>query len=255
MTVDRPDPLARLDATADAVDALRDVPADEEPLDQVLDRVANAAVHAIPDAHAVTISVLAASGPRTIAYTDERMLDIDKQQYAGDRGPCLQAARTQQPVRAVVGEHEANWPEFNSAAAEAGIRAYLSVPLLVADSVSGDDELVGSLNVYSITATAFDPFDERLMRLYTSSAAQAISNSHRWQRSRSEVVSLEKALISRAEIDQAKGILMAVHGHSADEAFAQLVQQSQERNVKLIDLAREFVRNSRDQAQRESPEA
>lgn len=42
-------------------------------------------------------------------------------------------------------------------------------------------------------------------------------------------------------IDQAKGILMAVRGISADEAFQLLVDQSQRDNVKLRDLAQHFV--------------
>jgi AmiR/NasT family two-component response regulator len=49
---------------------------------------------------------------------------------------------------------------------------------------------------------------------------------------------------SRAEIEQAKGILMATAGLSADAAFEQLVKQSQHENVKVRDLAAEIVRRS-----------
>ncbi|MFE6616392.1 ANTAR domain-containing protein [Amycolatopsis sp. NPDC057786] len=55
----------------------------------------------------------------------------------------------------------------------------------------------------------------------------------RRQQSRDRSSQPETALRSRAEIDQAKGIIMAVHGCGADEAFPKLVKRSQHRNVEL----------------------
>ncbi|WP_054247775.1 MULTISPECIES: GAF domain-containing protein [Rhodococcus] len=89
-----------------------------------------------------------------------------------------------------------------AAAAGAGIGACLSVPLVVDSTVPG--ELVGSFNVYSDRGEAFDPFDEKLMRLPTTAAAAAISNARRWQAAGETIAQLEVVLGSRAEIDQAK---------------------------------------------------
>jgi PAS domain S-box-containing protein len=55
----------------------------------------------------------------------------------------------------------------------------------------------------------------------------------------SEAVS--KVSETRAEIEQAKGILMAVYGISAERAFDILVWRSQETNIKVRDLARRFI--------------
>ncbi|MGO1179317.1 ANTAR domain-containing protein [Cellulosimicrobium funkei] len=41
----------------------------------------------------------------------------------------------------------------------------------------------------------------------------------------------------RGPIEQAKGILIAAHGVSADEAFARLKQVSNDKNVRLRELA------------------
>jgi PAS domain S-box-containing protein len=46
---------------------------------------------------------------------------------------------------------------------------------------------------------------------------------------------------SRAEIEQAKGVLMAVYGISAERAFEILVWRSQETNIKVRDLAARFL--------------
>ncbi len=52
---------------------------------------------------------------------------------------------------------------------------------------------------------------------------------------------VSKAADSRAEIEQAKGLLMAAYGISADRAFDILVWRSQETNIKVKDLAHRFV--------------
>ncbi|MDJ0414224.1 GAF and ANTAR domain-containing protein [Rhodococcus opacus] len=154
-------------------------------------------------------------------------------------GACLDAARTREAVRAVVGDHAGQWPEFAAAAAGAGIGACLSVPLVVDGTVPG--ELVGSFNVYSDRGEAFDPFDEKLMRLPTTAAAAAISNARRWQAAGETIAQLEVVLGSRAEIDQAKGVLMAEHHVTAEEAFQHMVQVSQRTNTTLSEVARNLM--------------
>ncbi|HEX8868254.1 MAG TPA: GAF and ANTAR domain-containing protein [Lentzea sp.] len=238
---DRPNALERLDDTADALEVLRTALTGEEPLDDALQRLAETAAKAIPDADAVTVSVVTLQQPRTAAATDQLLVDVDEKQYSADRGPCLQSARTLKPVRAVVGEHRDEWPEFEVAAAEHNIRAYLSVPVILPATDRTQAEHVGSLNIYSHTAEAFDPFDEGLMRLFTTAASTTISSAHRWQRSREHIQQLERALVSRAVIDQAKGILMAVHRCTPEEAFSILVERSQHENVKLRDVAKNLL--------------
>ncbi|MFV9457001.1 ANTAR domain-containing protein [Rhodococcus sp. NM-2] len=230
---------AALDAVTGALDELRAATRVAEPLETVLGRLAETALGVLPDADAVSVTSIEEASSRTIAATDEAAVRLDEQQYAADRGPCLDAARTQEPVRAVVGEHTDLWPEFSAAAETAGIRASLSVPVLV--DGAGQRELLGSFNIYSYRAAAFDPIDEKLMRLLTTAASTAISNTRRWQATAETVTQLETALVSRAEIDQAKGVLMAIHRITADEAFHQLVEKSQRTNTKLADVARNLM--------------
>jgi GAF domain-containing protein len=169
-----------------------------------LARLAATAAYAIPDADAVTVTLLTGDEPRTVATTDDRVASIDHSQYVANRGPSLHAAHGRQPVRSVVIEDGTRWPEFAAAAQEAGVRTYLAVPLLLEGDGDGMDELVGSLNVYSRADTAFDPFDEKLMWLFTTAAVQAVANARRWGQSRGKITNLEAALTSRAEIDQAR---------------------------------------------------
>ena len=56
-----------------------------------------------------------------------------------------------------------------------------------------------------------------------------------------EVVNLKQALVSRATIDQAKGILMATHNCTAEQAFDILRQLSNDTNVRLAEVASALV--------------
>ncbi|MFC9554011.1 ANTAR domain-containing response regulator [Rhodococcus sp. NPDC056960] len=228
-----------LDTVTAALDTLRGEAAAAEALEVVLLRLARTGVAALPDADAISVTRFDEPHPVTMAVTDPGVEPIDAAQYAAGRGPCLQAASTRRPVRAGVGDDDDGWPEFTSAARAAEIRAYLSVPLLVGDVDAA--ELVGSFNVYSGREGAFDPFDEKLMELLSTAASAAITNARRWDRSRQTVEQLQAALVSRSEIDQAKGVLMGMHGIDAEEAFAQLVAVSQRTNTKLYDVAREML--------------
>jgi GAF domain-containing protein len=241
MTAESLDPLMRLWTTSEAMESLRRIHGGEEPLDGVLARVAGTALSAVLDADAVTVTVLSADGgARTAAYTDEQMLAVDAQQYSSGRGPCLDAARQRTPVRVVIDTDEQRWPEYVAAARAQGVRSSLSAPL-IAGEVGADGELVGSLNVYSQTRSAFDSFDEELMRLFTVAASMAITNARAWEQARDTVSQLERALTSRSEIDQAKGVLRLLYDVDADQAFAILAKQSQNDNVKLRDVARNIL--------------
>ncbi|MBC2644337.1 MULTISPECIES: ANTAR domain-containing response regulator [unclassified Rhodococcus (in: high G+C Gram-positive bacteria)] len=230
-----------LETVTDALTMLREETAAQESLEDVLGRLAQTAAAAVPDADAVSVTHLDETGPRTVALTDDYAADIDDEQYAAHRGPCLQAAASRLPVRAVVGEHADRWPEFTAAARQAGIRAYLSVPLIIDTPGEGPGELVGSFNVYARTAVAFDPFDEKLMQLLTTAASAAIGNARRWRRAQQRVEQLTEALTSRADIDQAKGMMMVMHGIGAEEAFARLTVISQRTNTKVHRVAKDLI--------------
>jgi AmiR/NasT family two-component response regulator len=60
------------------------------------------------------------------------------------------------------------------------------------------------------------------------------------RRSLDEVVATIAA--RRATINQAMGMLMLAHGVTPEKAFAMLAQRSQQTNVKLRDLAAQFVK-------------
>ena len=132
---------------------------------------------------------------------------------------------------------ETRWPAFVELAVRQGVASILSVPIPVGGTAKA------ALNLYSTTTAAFD--DPRLVSqaMHTAGqAAAAIANMHDLDAARTEVANLQLALESRAGIEQAKGILMAIHGYAADQAFEVLSVRSQNTNTKLRDVAAEVIR-------------
>ncbi|MFE2756541.1 ANTAR domain-containing protein [Actinosynnema sp. NPDC059335] len=235
MSIDEHVPALLLDEASEALEELASVLADGQSLAEALQQLAESASRIIPDAEHVSVTVVGPEGPTTAAATDPKVVAIDTDQYVVGNGPCLEAARTQRPVRATPEDGRERWPEFAAAAEEAGVCAYLSAPIVVEDTV------LGSLNMYSSDPRAFDPFDEALVRLFVTAASTSITGFSRYERSRRLIENLQHALESRAEIDQAKGVLMAAYGIDAEEAFGRLVVESQQHNTKLRDVARNLL--------------
>jgi hypothetical protein len=62
-----------------------------------------------------------------------------------------------------------------------------------------------------------------------------------------EVRNLHRALLTRAPIDQSKGVLMVVYGLDSEAAFAMLVWYSRNARLTLHELATRFIRAVRDE--------
>ena len=240
VSIDEHAPAALLDEASEALEELAGVLADDQSLESVLQQLSESAARVIPEAENVGVTVLTPDGPITAAATDHKVVSVDADQYAAGDGPCLEATRLRKPVRVSVHEGRERWPDFAIAAERAGVRAYLSVPIVLAE-----EDVLGALNIYSSDEHAFDPFDEALLRLFVTAASTAITAFRRYERSRSLVEHLQQALVSRGDIDQAKGVLMGAYGITADEAFARLVTESQQHNTKLREVARNLLASVR----------
>src|SRR5215218_10061535 len=104
---ERPDELNRLLTVSEAIESLSAIFAAEEPLDDVLLRIAHTAASAVPGADAVSITAFTDSGACTVAYTDELVLPLHRDQYTWGRGPCLEGGELQKTVHITTSDKEA----------------------------------------------------------------------------------------------------------------------------------------------------
>ncbi|MFP5072734.1 GAF and ANTAR domain-containing protein [Pseudonocardia nantongensis] len=194
--------------------------------DETLAAIVGAAVSTVPSAEQAGISLIHGAGAITARHpTSERIALVDQLQATYREGPCVIAlGETHMVVVDDLAAEAARWPRFAPEAAAHGVASMLSLPLFTsADSL-------GALNLYSSQHASFTPDSHVVGELFAAQAAIALTGArHQTQ--------LEQALRSRDMIGQAKGILMERFGISADDAFAMLVQSSQNTNVKLVDVA------------------
>jgi GAF domain-containing protein len=210
----------------------------DRTMEESLHRVAEMTAEAVPEAAFVGITMMRRGRPETAVFTHPDAPEIDQRQYEANSGPCLDSYRAGEIVRLDSARDDTRWPEFARACREHGIFSTVSFPLTVEGTTNG------ALNLYAEREHAFDERQMELAGLFAAQAAIVLANAQAYWSARAKSEQLEQALHSRAEIEQAKGIIMASTRCSPDEAFEMLVRQSQIENRKLRDIASELVSNA-----------
>jgi transcriptional regulator with GAF, ATPase, and Fis domain len=173
--------------------------------------------------------------PVTVACSDSLASRADEAQYRAGDGPCLTAMREGTMVRIDAMAADERWPAFGRQAASMGVRSSLSLPLLQ------EGKAVGALNVYAREDGAFGLPQVRRAEKLAASGSGALAIALRLAEVIARNEQLRSSLESRAVIDQAMGIIMAIRRCTQEEALETLRAQSQNENVKLRDVAAEIV--------------
>lgn len=208
---------------------------DEDDLLTLLQRVAEIAHEAIDGADSTGVTIDLGGRTYTAVHTDQRTLRVDSEQYDAGEGPCLHSARTRTVVLVDAADAVHRWPRFAAAAADEGIHSFLAAPLFT------PEQSLGSFNLYGRTRSAFDTLDAEILELLTTTVSRALGDFARFKSARDVADSIQRALDTRAPIEQAKGMLMAILGIDADRAFDLLREQSQATNVRLHTVATTLV--------------
>jgi AmiR/NasT family two-component response regulator len=95
-----------------------------------------------------------------------------------------------------------------------------------------------------MTPEAFGAEETRRAEKFADPAAGAMALGLRLVTYADLIDQLRASLASRAVIDQAVGVIMGQERCTQDKAFSALRTASQNRNVKLRDIAREVVTNA-----------
>lgn len=170
-----------------------------------------------------------------MVFTGSLASQLDERQYEAGFGPCMDAALSGATVTIENTASDPTYPDFGRAAARHGITHTMSIGLPVAR------QTIGALNIYGTEEGSFDAATQELATAFASYAAVAVPNAGVYASTATLAANLQRALQSRAVIDQAKGILMGRHGITADAAFEKLSEQSQGANRKLREIAGDLV--------------
>ena len=218
-------------------DALwRTVVSDDPNLQSAMRRVAESGCAVMADCDSASITIIERGRPVTVGSTNDTAQALDDAQYSALEGPCLAAAQEGRTIRIDDTGNDDRWPKFAARASANGVRSSLSVPI----AVSGPDTFAG-FNVYGKALGGFSDSDEELSQAFAGQASIVVANAQAYFAAFELSRGMAKAMESRAEIEQAKGVLMSTHRIDADTAFDLLRQRSQTMNRKLRDVAIEVV--------------
>ncbi|MGW6526671.1 GAF and ANTAR domain-containing protein [Streptomyces venezuelae] len=155
-----------------------------------------------------------------------------------DEGPCLFALRTgiMQIIEDTQGEQR--FGSFPARAQTHGIRSTLALPL-----VPPGQHTTGVMNLYARRPSSFPPQVRDQVAVFAGYAAGALGVAQKIAHHTQFSEDLQTALASRSVIDQALGIIMAQQRCPAQRAFQMLSRASQNRNMKLRDVAADIITN------------
>ena len=230
---DGPEPL---DTSAAVFAKLCRLPIEDDNPRQLLGQVATLGRRAVPNATGLSVSLGSPVEPDTIATESEFAQAVDGVQFEAGQGPCVDAYNNSEMTLSQRVSEDPRWPIFASRVATVDLRSALAFPL------QQGTETIGVVNLYASQDDAFDAHDIHIAGLFAAAVGAVVQDVRERDSLRKFGQQLEEALKSRAQIDQAKGIIMARHGCSADEAFARLVTVSRNTNTKLNDLSSRLVR-------------
>ncbi len=200
-----------------------------------LDELATLAAKVLPGDFFCGITMRSGRAAMTVASSDTRASQVDEIQYGHHQGPCLHALSRGQVVVVDDLAQDDRWGSYQMPALGHGVRSSLSLPL------RADDQVIGAMNIYATQPRAFGPHEQLVAGRFADEASRALALAVRLAERTEMSEHLQRALASRAVIDQAIGIVMGQNRCTADEAFDVLRSISQNRNVKLHHIAAEMI--------------
>jgi GAF domain-containing protein len=209
---------------------------DRKPVGAVLRQIADLAVKSIPNIEDASVTLIERGRPRTIAFSGQLAISLDERQYEDGFGPCLDAARHGQTILIDTHTEDGVYSEFARQARREGIRHVLSI------GMPGLQRTGGGMNVYaSGVGGRFDEATVETATAFAGHAAVTLFNAALYTGAQDEVAQMKQAMVSRAQIEQAKGVIMSERRCTAEEAFTVLVQMSSHSNRKLRDVAQSII--------------
>jgi PAS domain-containing protein len=181
---------------------------------------------------AVTISLGHPASPTALTSSCQLAQECDGAQLAAGEGPSVSAFESAMTVAADLdGAGGSDWPRLAGRLPAAGATV-VAVPLRTGEAVAG--------TITAYRSSGAQPQTEAV-ELLAVTLSGVLHELELFDELAHLETDMERALASRAVIDQAKGIVMAARGVDADAAWEHLVKLSNTHQVKLRELAASMV--------------
>lgn len=203
---------------------------DDSSSRQAMERAVVIATEILPGCDAAGVCVVY-RGDRidTHATSTDALRQVDALQHELDEGPCLDALQQADTVHSNDLSIDERWTKWGPEVADR-----LGLFSIVSYRLFSTGENLGALNLYGKGRSAFSTDDIHDGMALAAHVGVALAGAQ-------EVENLERALGGRTVIGQATGILMERFELEPDRAFGVLSRLSQQKNVKLRQLAEQIV--------------
>ena len=189
--------------------------------------------------HADAVAILVADGHDNLSLlsaTSHQATELELLQIQGSGGPCVEAISTGVHVT-VTGDRELEqrWEDVGRAIATAGFHRVDAFPMRWRGRV------LGGLNIFRRSADDVDDETKTLSQAFTDVATLVVVQSAEIP-SDQIAARVHDAIMARAQVEQAKGVLSYVHDIDMGEAYDELRRLAAERGRSLSETATDVVR-------------
>lgn len=222
--------------------------------------LAGRAQELVPSLVGLSVTVVAEGITLTYVASSEAIAALDAVQYA-DGGPCVTAIEEGELIALEQADplDEQRWQLFAGAAAAAGIRSTLSLPILgdrragpkdgdTSDAAPDTESAVGTrldaapvtagVNLYGSRPDSFHGLHEQLAELFGAWSPGAVTNADLAFTTRLAALDAPRRLDALTVVGRAVGMLAAAHDVTPDEAGRRLRYAAARAGVPLTVLAR-----------------
>ncbi len=207
-------------------------------LDTALKLVVVMAQSVVRGADGVSITLPRQGRLRTVAASNDVVLQMDHDQYDTGQGPCVDAATLGEDFHSASLRSEQRWPEFVPRARSRGIESIMSTPLMAADRP------LGALNVYSRAREAFASHEQEWATQFAREAAKVLLATDLTVTAESLDSDISSALHARETIALAQGFVMARQHLTADAASRFLIDISRRTSRPLLTICQAVVHSA-----------
>ena len=188
---------------SDVIAMLQDVLLDTAGVDEFLDGVAQAAARHVGPATSATITLRRDGRATLVAASDPRAAECDETEYAADDGPCLARSTWVTSSTSRISSTETRWPAWRAVTQQNGYASAAALPRSVRPGAHI------ALNLYATEPNSWNEAAIAVADMYADEIARAVTLSLRAADQAELNADLRAALVSRAVIDQAIGVVMA----------------------------------------------
>jgi GAF domain-containing protein len=193
---------------------------------------ANAAGIMLADQHG-ELKVMASS-------TEEARL-LELYELQNNEGPCLDCYRTGRPVaRDGLTAMHAAWPTFTPRLRQHGFTSAHALPMRLRN------ETIGALNLFRTEPGPLSEADLGIGQAMADVATVGLLQERAIAARELLAIQLQTALISRVQLEQAKGMLAQRSSLSMDQAFQLMRAYARGNNRRLSDIATQIIDGSLD---------